>query len=89
MTKSSRLLFRAARYRVEVSGKLDKHWSDWFEGATITGEQGKTIIVSDLLDQSGLHGLLTRICDLGLPIVSLYRLEPTKENNLKKRCCDE
>ena len=64
-----------ARYQIEVAGQLGHQWSDWFEGATVSGRQGQTLFVSNELDQQGLHGLLVRIRDLGLPLISLKRLE--------------
>ena len=89
MKKTSNPLFRPARYRFEVGGRLDKHWSDWFDGSILTSRQGKTVIISALIDQSGLHGLIARLRDLGLPIISLHRLEPGDDNVHEKRCCDE
>lgn len=57
-------------YRIEVAGRLNKGWSDWFDGFTIVQEtEAKTILIGRVADQSALHGLLTRIRDLGLPLL--------------------
>ena len=78
-----------ARYQIEVAGQLGMQWSDWFEGAAISGRRGRTLFISKELDQQGLHGLLVRIRDLGLPLISLKRLEPTNKIYTKKSCGDE
>lgn len=80
--KKNTNLHGSARYQIVVSGQLDEHWSDWFEGTKLTTRQGQTVLMSNVLDQSGLHGMLTRIRDLGLPLLSLHRLEPGSELNM-------
>ena len=78
-----------ARYQIEVAGQLGRQWSDWFEGAAVSGRRGRTLFTSNELDQQGLHGLLVRIRDLGLPLISLRRLEPTSDHICEKGCGDE
>ena len=70
-------------YRIVVEGYLDHTWSDWFDGLTIvqTGA-GETILSGPLADQSALHGVLIKVRDLGLPLVSLTRIESGKPGTL-------
>lgn len=57
---------------IRVKGQLDQHWSDWFDDLTITHtDQNETILTGPIVDQAALHGLLARLRDLGLPIVSV------------------
>ena len=57
---------------IRVKGQLDEHWSDWFEGLTITHtDQNETVLTGPVVDQAALHGLLAKLRDLGLPIVSV------------------
>ena len=57
---------------IRVKGQLDQHWSDWFEGLTIThNDQNETILTGPVVDQAALHGLLAKLRDLRLPIVSV------------------
>ncbi len=59
-------------YEFRVTGLLDKRWSDWFGGLTIRHqEDGTTVLVGSVVDQSALHGVLVRIRDLGLPLLSV------------------
>ncbi|MDJ0622320.1 MAG: hypothetical protein QNJ17_05115 [Desulfocapsaceae bacterium] len=62
-----------AKYKIEVKGQLAGHWFDWFENIIIKNESGMTIITVDIQDQAALHGLLARIRDLGLPLISVRR----------------
>ncbi len=73
-----------ARYQIEVAGQLGRQWSDWFEGTAVSGTRGRTLFISSELDQQGLHGLLVRIRDLGLPLISLRRLESINNNLCEK-----
>jgi hypothetical protein len=61
---------------VRVKGRIDEHWSDWFEGLTITyTDQGETLLTGEVVDQAALYGLLARLRDLGLPLVSVKPAE--------------
>jgi len=67
-------------YRIVLKGQLDPDWSDWFDGLTITpAASGETILSGPIADQAALHGLLIKIRDLGLPLLSLTRLEDGAE----------
>lgn len=70
-------------YQIKVEGVLDEKWADWFDGFTITNQDGhETILQGSIPDQEALHGLLARIRDLGLPIRSITRLtQETNPNN--------
>jgi hypothetical protein len=62
-------------------GVLDAHWSSWFDGLQITNEpSGVTVIAGPVADQAALHGLLVRIHDLGLPLISVHRIDPRAED---------
>ena len=62
-------------YRIVVEGRLESEWSEWFDGLTITHEDtGETILSGPVVDQTALHGVLIKIRDLGLPLLSLTRL---------------
>lgn len=63
-------------YEIRVKGLLDEKWSDWFDGFTITPQaDDETLLVGPVSDQSALHGLLAKIRDLGLPLLSVQRVE--------------
>ena len=65
------------RYRVELQSTIDSDWSAWLGDFEITHtEAGRTILSGEVADQAGLHGLLARIRDLGIPILLVARLHP-------------
>jgi hypothetical protein len=67
------------RYEIRLTGRLDAHWAAWFDGLTVSHESnGTTVISGPIADQAALHGLLQRVRDLGLPLVSVTRLEPER-----------
>ena len=67
-------------YRIRIKGQLDSQWTDWFEGLTITLEEnGDTFITGPVVDQAALHGLLKKVRDLGLPLISVCTVEPRAE----------
>jgi len=64
-----------ACYRIKVKGRLGGHWDDWFEEMTISYEKGVTTISGKVVDQAALHGILNRVRDLGLQLISVKRVE--------------
>ena len=67
---------RPMAYQIRITGQLDSRWADWFEGLTITLDGGDTLISGPVVDQAALHGLLKRVRDLGMPLVSVSPVEP-------------
>jgi hypothetical protein len=67
-------------YEIRIKGHLEDRWADWFEGMTITLEEdGDTLLSGPVADQAALHGLLKRVRDLGLPLLSVNSVEPDAE----------
>jgi len=63
-------------YRIKVKGHLDRRWMEWFGGLTITLEDnGETLLTGQVADQAALHGLLRKVRDLGLPLISVTRVQ--------------
>lgn len=68
---------QAAVYQIRLEGQLDSQWEDWFGGMTITLEaNGETLLTGTVVDQAALHGLLKKVRDLGMPLVSVNRIQP-------------
>ena len=66
-----------ARYEIRIEGHLDARWADRFEGLSFTHERdGTTILSGPVVDQAALHGLLRRVRDLGMPLLSVIRRTP-------------
>ena len=63
-------------YQIRITGQLGPGWADWFEGLTVTLDGGDTLITGPIADQAALHGLLKRVRDLGLALVSFSPVEP-------------
>jgi hypothetical protein len=69
------------RYEIRLSGHLDSRWAAWFDGLRLTNESdGTTIIHGPVVDQAALHGLLQKVRDLGLPLISVTQVEPAQPN---------
>jgi hypothetical protein len=62
-------------YRIRIAGQLDARWAAWFAGLTITLVGGDTLITGPVVDQAALQGLLKRVRDLGMPLVSVNPVE--------------
>jgi hypothetical protein len=67
----------AGRYEIRLKGHLDGRWAAWFDGMSLTNDgDGTTVISGQVIDQAALHGLLQKVRDLGLPLVSVTPLDP-------------
>jgi hypothetical protein len=70
-------------YKIRIKGHLGPEWSDWFEGLTVTLEEdGTTLLTGLVIDQAALHGLLKKVRDLGMPLLSVCPLEPGPSTTL-------
>jgi len=69
---------KPAIYEIRVKGILDSKWADWFDGFTIAPQpDGDTVLTGPVADQAALHGLLSKVRDLGLPLLSVKRVGST------------
>src|SRR5688500_3980344 len=77
-------------YRIRVGGHLDDRWSDWLEGLVIQRQDaGTTALIGPVVDQAALHGVLARIRDLGLPLLSVDReVEPQTRTEREIGCAE-
>ena len=67
---------QAMVYQIRIKGHLGREWTDWFEGLTITLEDdGDTLLAGPVVDQAALYGLLKKVRDLGMPLLSVNRVE--------------
>jgi len=65
------------RYEIRLKGHLDSRWAAWFDGLSLTNSSdGTTILCGPVADQAALHGLLQKVRDLGLPLISITQPEP-------------
>jgi hypothetical protein len=68
--------YKPGSYEIRIKGHLDKRWAAWFEGLTITLEDnGDTLLTGPVIDQAALHGLLKKVRDLGMPLLSVCPVE--------------
>ena len=66
-----------AIYQIRISGHLGCQWAEWFEGLTLTPEEnGDTVLTGPVADQAALYGLLRKVRDLGVSLISVNRVEP-------------
>ena len=64
-------------YQFRIKGHLGRQWTDWFGGLTVTLEDdGDTLLTGPVVDQAALHGLIKKVRDLGMPLLSVNRVEP-------------
>jgi len=68
-------------YQIRLEGHLDRQWTEWFDGLTITLEDnGDTILTGPVIDQAALHGLLRKVRDLGIPLQSINQVMSDQED---------
>jgi len=64
-------------YQIRIEGHLGREWADWFEGLAITAlDKGETLLTGPVVDQAALHGLLKKVRDVGMPLLSVNRVTP-------------
>lgn len=64
------------KYQIRIQGELGQEWADWFGGSAISpGGDGVTLLTCVVVDQAALHGVLRKLRDLGLPLLSVNRIE--------------
>ncbi len=64
-------------YQIRIKGHLGRDWTDWFEGLSITLEDnGETLLTGPVIDQAALHGLLKKVRDVGMPLLSVMCVKP-------------
>ena len=69
-------------YQIRIEGQLGPQWADWFSGLSITQEGGSTtLLTGPVVDQAELHGLLKKVRDLGIPLISVNRIEKDGMSN--------
>jgi hypothetical protein len=72
-------LDRPAVYQIRIKGHLGREWTDWFGGMAITLEEnGDTLLTGSVADQAALHGVLKRVRDLGMPLISVVCVSPSR-----------
>ncbi len=70
---------RLMMYQIKIKGHLNQQWMDWFDGLTVALEEdGHTILSGSVVDQSALHGILKKIRDLGMPLLSVNSTDPNQ-----------
>ena len=66
-------------YQIRIKGHLGREWTDWFDGLTIRlTDNGETLLTGPVVDQAALHGLLRKVRDLGMPLISVTRVRPSQ-----------
>jgi hypothetical protein len=65
---------------IRIRGKIDEHWTEWFEDLTLSYDEGVTVLTGPVQDQSALYGLLSKLRDLGLALVSVSSEEERSED---------
>ena len=71
-------------YQIRLKSHLGRHWTDWFDGFTITLEDnGETLLTGPVADQAALHGLLKKVRDVGMPLLSVVGIKPDQVDALE------
>jgi hypothetical protein len=69
-------------YQIRIKGHLGHQWTEWFEGLSITlTDNGETLLTGPLIDQAALHGVLKKVRDLALPLVSVSSVRPSQDES--------
>jgi hypothetical protein len=69
------------KYEIRVQGRLDQRWSSWFDGLTLSYEGDDiTVLRGPLVDEAALHGVLIKVRDLAVPLLSVSRMQDSKKN---------
>jgi hypothetical protein len=64
-------------YQIRIKGHLGREWAEWFEGLALTAlDNGETLLTGAVVDQAALHGVLRKVRDLGIPLLSVVRVKP-------------
>jgi hypothetical protein len=71
----------ATHYEIRIEGVLGEHWAGWFDGLRVSSEAGETTLSGPVTDQPALHGVLAKIRDLGMCLISVRRLDPDQAGN--------
>jgi hypothetical protein len=72
-------------YEIRLKGHLESRWSAWFDGLSLTRKSdGTTVIRSSVIDQAALHGLLSKVRDLGLPLIAVTQVDPKQMKGTEK-----
>jgi hypothetical protein len=78
---------QSRRYEIRLQGHLDSRWAAWFDGMTLTRHSdGTTVLDGAVVDQAALHGLLRKLRDVGLPLISVTQVERTKSHLPDTNC---
>ena len=73
--------YGSGRYEIAIKGRLDERWSSWLEGMTFIHESnGTTSMCGPLTDQAAFHGVLNRLRNLGVPVISVQRVGPIEKD---------
>lgn len=78
-------------YEIRLEGRLEDRWSAWLDGMTVThcpNGSGVSVLRGHVVDQAALHGLLARLRDIGLPLISVARVEPGAEQSQAPEAAD-
>jgi hypothetical protein len=68
-------------YEIRVKGHLDESWSEWFDGLTITYlDSGETVLRGEIVDQAALHGMLSKVRDLNMPLIAVSSVGPERQD---------
>ncbi len=69
-------------YEIQLEGYLDKRWTDWLYGMSLSyTPEGRTILTGRLPDQAALHGVIGKILDIGIPLISVKRIDPYEQSD--------